>query len=44
MIAGQSGSGSTNLVTGLAQAYLVYSPVVVITGLPLTQHMGMDSF
>lgn len=44
MIAGQSGPGSTNLVTGLAQAYLAYSPVVVITGLPLTQHMGKDSF
>jgi acetolactate synthase-1/2/3 large subunit/sulfoacetaldehyde acetyltransferase len=44
MIAGQSGPGSTNLVTGLAQAYLAFSPVVVITGLPLTQHMGKDSF
>lgn len=44
MIAGQSGPGATNLVTGLAQAYLAYSPVVVITGLPLTQHMGKDSF
>ena len=44
MIAGQSGPGATNLVTGLAQAYLAYSPVVAITGLPLTQHMGKDSF
>lgn len=44
MIAGQSGPGSTNLVTGLAQAYLAFSPVVVITGLPLTQHIGKDSF
>jgi acetolactate synthase-1/2/3 large subunit/sulfoacetaldehyde acetyltransferase len=44
MIAGQSGPGSTNLVTGLAQAYLAYSPLVVITGLPLTQHIGKDSF
>ncbi len=44
MIAGQSGPGATNLVTGLAQAYLAFSPVVVITGLPLTQHMGKDSF
>lgn len=44
MIAGQSGPGSTNLVTGLAQAYLAYSPVVVITGLPLRQHIGKDSF
>ena len=44
MIAGQSGPGATNLVTGLAQAYLAYSPIVVITGLPLTQHAGKDSF
>jgi len=44
MIAGQSGPGATNLVSGLGQAYLAYSPVVVITGLPLTQHMGKDSF
>lgn len=44
MIAGQSGPGSTNLVTGLAQAQLAYSPVVAITGLPMTQHVGKDSF
>jgi len=44
MIADQSGPGSTNLVTGLAQADLAFSPVVVITGLPLTQHIGKDSF
>lgn len=44
MVAGQSGPGSTNLVTGLGQALLAYSPVVVITGLPLTKHMAKDSF
>ncbi len=44
IIAGQSGPGSTNLVTGLAQAKLAYSPVVAITGLPMTQHAGKDSF
>lgn len=44
MIAGQSGPGSTNLVTGLAQASLAYSPVVAITGLPMTGHIGKDSF
>jgi len=44
IIAGQSGPGSTNLVTGLAQAKLAYSPVLAITGLPMTQHAGKDSF
>ncbi|MCW5575414.1 MAG: thiamine pyrophosphate-binding protein [Burkholderiales bacterium] len=44
IIAGQSGPGSTNLVTGLAQAKLAYSPVLAITGLPMTQHVGKDSF
>jgi thiamine pyrophosphate-dependent acetolactate synthase large subunit-like protein len=44
MIAGQSGPGSTNLVTGLAQALLAYSPVVVLTGMPLTKHIAKDSF
>lgn len=44
MIAGQSGPGATNLVTGLAQATLAYSPLVVIAGLPMTQHLGLDSF
>lgn len=44
IIAGQSGPGSTNLVTGLAQAKLAYSPVLAITGLPMTQHSGKDSF
>jgi thiamine pyrophosphate-dependent acetolactate synthase large subunit-like protein len=44
MIAGQSGPGATNLVTGLAQASLAYSPLVVIAGLPMTQHIGLDSF
>lgn len=44
IIAGQSGPGATNLVTGLAQAKLAYSPVLAITGLPMTQHAGKDSF
>lgn len=44
MIAGQSGPGATNLVTGLAQAKLAYSPMLVIAGLPLTGHIGKDAF
>lgn len=41
---GQAGPGSANMVLGLAQAKMAYSPVVVITGLPSTEHMGRDAF
>jgi acetolactate synthase I/II/III large subunit len=44
MIAGQSGPGATNLVTGLGQAALAYSPMLVIAGLPMSNHIGKDSF
>ncbi len=44
MIAGQSGPGATNLVTGLGQAYMAYSPMLVIAGLPMSKHLGMDGF
>lgn len=43
-ICGQAGPGSANMVLGLAQARFAYSPVVVITGLPATEHMGRDAF
>jgi thiamine pyrophosphate-dependent acetolactate synthase large subunit-like protein len=43
-ICGQAGPGSANMVLGLAQAKFAYSPVVVITGLPSTEHMGRDAF
>jgi acetolactate synthase-1/2/3 large subunit/sulfoacetaldehyde acetyltransferase len=43
-IAGQAGPGSANMVLGLAQAKMAYSPVVVLTGLPSTEHLGRDSF
>src|SRR5687767_4970415 len=43
-ICGQAGPGSANMVLGLAQARFAYSPVVVITGLPSTEHMGRDTF
>lgn len=44
ILAGQAGPGATNLVTGLAQAQLAYSPVVAITGLASTEHLGRDTF
>ncbi len=39
-----SGPGATNLVTGLATAFLDSSPVVAITGNVPTQNLGNDSF
>jgi acetolactate synthase-1/2/3 large subunit/sulfoacetaldehyde acetyltransferase len=41
---GQAGPGSANMVLGLAQAKMAYSPVVAITGLASTEHMGRDAF
>jgi thiamine pyrophosphate-dependent acetolactate synthase large subunit-like protein len=43
-ICGQAGPGSVNMVLGLAAAKMAYSPVVVITGLPSTEHLGRDTF
>ena len=43
-LCGQAGPGSANMVLGLAQAKMAYSPVVAITGLPSTDHMGRDAF
>jgi len=43
ILAGQAGPGASNLVTGLIQARLAYSPVVAITGLVSTAHMGRDT-
>ncbi len=39
-----SGPGATNVVTGLATAYLDSIPLVVICGQVATQHIGRDSF
>src|SRR3546814_7801890 len=44
ILAGQAGPGAANLVTGLAQAKLAYSPVVAITGLASSEHLGRDAF
>jgi acetolactate synthase-1/2/3 large subunit/sulfoacetaldehyde acetyltransferase len=43
-ICGQAGPGSANMVLGLAQAKFAYSPVVAITGLASTEHLGRDAF
>ena len=42
-LAGQAGPGSVNMVTGLAQAKLAYSPVVAITGLVTSSHFHRDA-
>ncbi|GAA0326327.1 sulfoacetaldehyde acetyltransferase [Bacillus carboniphilus] len=44
VLAGQSGPGATNLVTGLAQAYHAFSPVVAIAGSIASNHKYRDAF
>lgn len=44
ILAGQNGPGATNLVTGLAQAYAAYSPVVSIAGSLASAHVYRDAF
>jgi len=39
-----SGPGSTNLVTGIANAYMDSVPIVVITGQVNTERVGTDAF
>lgn len=43
ILAGQAGPGASNLVTGLIQAQLAFSPLVAITGLVSTAHIGRDT-
>ena len=43
ILAGQAGPGASNLVTGLIQAQLAFSPVVAITGMVSTGHIGRDT-
>ena len=43
-LAGQNGPGATNLVTGIAQAYAAYSPVVALAGSLSSAHIYRDAF
>lgn len=38
------GPGATNLLTGIAAAYVAHSPVVAITGGPMSAHYDKDAF
>ena len=44
ILAGQNGPGSTNLITGLAQAKAAFSPVISIAGALSTDHLYRDAF
>ncbi len=39
-----SGPGATNLLTGVAAAYVAHSPVVVLVGGIASEHYGKDAF
>jgi len=44
VLAGQPGPGATNLVTGLAEARLAFSPVVVVAGDTASLQVDRDTF
>ena len=44
VLGAQSGPGVANLVTGVAEAQLAYSPLVVIAGMTTRAHQGRDTF
>jgi acetolactate synthase-1/2/3 large subunit/sulfoacetaldehyde acetyltransferase len=39
-----SGPGATNLLTGIGAAYVAHSPVIAITGGPVSANYGRDAF
>lgn len=39
-----SGPGATNLLTGIGAAYVAHSPVIAITGGPMSGHYARDAF
>lgn len=43
-LAGQNGPGTTNMVTGLAQAKAAFSPVVALAGMLSSAHLYRDAF
>ncbi len=44
VLGAQAGPGVANLVTGIAEAHLAYSPLVAIAGMIPTEHLGRDTF
>lgn len=44
ILAGQAGPGAANMLTGLIQAKLAYSPLVAVAGLASSEHLGRDAF
>jgi len=44
VLAGQNGPGTTNLVTGLAQAKAAYTPILSIAGALASSHVYRDAF
>lgn len=44
VLGAQSGPGVANLVTGVTEAQLAYSPLVAIAGMTTREHQGRDTF
>lgn len=44
VLGAQSGPGVANLVTGVTEAHLAYTPLVVIAGMTTREHQGRDTF
>ena len=44
VLGAQAGPGVANLVTGITEAHLAYSPLVAIAGMISRKHQGRDTF